>query len=617
MLVDSAEEQRRRELLAHFLKSNFGASDDDTLTVLRDSMDWLELSAGEVLMQQGQPGESVYLSLSGRLRVYVRDAAGQQRLVRELGRGEVTGEMSLFSGGPRSATVVAIRDTVLARLDKSHFLQLLTHAPQVSIAMTQKIIERLQSQDQQHGPPAPVMITLQPISEGVDARAFAQSLSQALGAFGRACWADAGTLAQRADNAGVHPDAWALALDALESQHDFVLLVADAVPSAWSRLCQHHSDEVLLLASAGQPARSHATETTPLDDTRQRSEAAETLVLLHPADTASPRGMAAWLARRPVAGHINMRQNFSADMQRLARLLSRNAVGLVLSGGGARGFAHLGIWQVLREQGIDIDYVGGTSIGAVMAALIASDQPADKTLSVARQAFGNNPTGDYNWLPLISLIKGQRVRHVVRKAIEQLLGGPTDMVDLWKGFFCIASNYSRGQEVCLQQGDLGRALLCSFAIPGALPPVVHAGDLLCDGGTFNNFPTNVMREMRGVGKVIGVDLGARQSRALAFDEVPGTWALLLDKLRARHRRRYKLPSLVSYLLNVSILYSTSRQAQSRRQADLYFEPPLHRVGLLQWDRFQDIVRQGRGHALEVLAQLPADQRQRWGLDENP
>ena len=85
-----------------------------------------------------------------------------------------------------------------------------------------------------------------------------------------------------------------------------------------------------------------------------------------------------------------------------------------------------------------------------------------------------------------------------------------------------------------------------------------------------------------------------------FDEVPGSWTLLADRLRPRRRRRYRLPSLVSYLLNITILYSISRQDESRRLTDLYFNPPLYKVGLLQWDRFDAIVRQGEEHAAEVL-----------------
>ena len=171
----------------------------------------------------------------------------------------------------------------------------------------------------------------------------------------------------------------------------------------------------------------------------------------------------------------------------------------------------------------------------------------------------------------------------------------------------------------MRSGDLARALLASIAIPGALPPVVHDGDLLCDGGTFNNFPVDVsrdmrdMRDMRGAGTVISVDLGARTPRRLEFDEVPDTWALLRDRLRPRNKRRYRLPSLTAYLLNMNILYSISRQQQLRELTDVYFSPPLHRVGLLQWSRFDQIVTQGQDHALEVLGGLSDSQRSALGM----
>lgn len=108
------------------------------------------------------------------------------------------------------------------------------------------------------------------------------------------------------------------------------------------------------------------------------------------------------------------------------------------------------------------------------------------------------------------------------------MGAQIAIEDLWKTYFCVATNYSQAREQQVRSGDLARALLASIAIPGALPPVVHDGDLLCDGGTFNNFPVDLMRDMRGVGTVIGVDLGARNPRRLEFDEVPGTWTLLRD-----------------------------------------------------------------------------------------
>ncbi len=600
----STELQRRQAQLAQQLTALFGPMGSRLLESIYEHVSWVPLGAGEVLMQQGDAGDAAYLSVSGRLRVYVRDThSGQERMVRELGRGEIIGEISLYTGAPRSATVVAVRNSVLARIDKARFDALVARHPQASMAVTREIIHRLQTQQQERPLPAPVMLCLMPVTDGVDAHAFAQSLLTPLRALNQRVLvttaADTKTRAQ-AEFGRARPADLIAVLDAMETEHDFVLMVADPQDLAWSQLCAQHCDEVLLLADADQPAAIHPIEQACLAGRPQRSEAAETLVLLHPANRASPLGMRRWLARRPVAAHMNLRPTQASDLARLARILSRRAVGLVLAGGGARGFAHLGVWKALRERGVEIDVVGGTSMGAVMAAVIAIDGDVNQSIDVARERFRVNPTGDYNWLPLISLIKGARARRIVRQSLQQLTGGQPDIVDLWKGYFCIASNYSKGQEMCLTDGDLGQSLLASFAIPGALPPVVRDGDLLCDGGTFNNFPANVMRQMRGVGQVIGVDLGARNPKHLDFDEVPGSWTLLLDRLRGRGRRRFRLPSLVSYLLNVSILYSVSRQEESRRQCDVFFSPPLARVGLLQWNRFDRIVQEGHAHALEVL-----------------
>jgi NTE family protein len=465
-----------------------------------------------------------------------------------------------------------------------------------------------------------VTVTLLPISDGVSPAAFADSLAQQLGRYGRVRVIGASDIERGLNEPGVAlregagiERRLALTLDRLEAEHDFILLLANAAADLWTRRCIRHSDELLLLADATSAPALHEIEQACLAGRGARSEAAEILVLLHPAQTTTPRGMRQWVGRRPVTGHVNVRPEVERDMARLARLLSRNAVGLVLGGGGARGFAHLGIWRALKTRGIEVDCVGGTSIGAVMAALIAADPPVDKAIDVARGAFRGNPTGDYNLLPLMSLIKGRRTRAATERAIRELVGGPIDIEDLWKGYFCIASNYSQGREQLLREGDLGRALLASSAIPGALPPVVRDGDLLCDGGTFNNFPVDVMREMRGVGKVIGIDLGVRNPRRLEFEEVPGSWTLLLDRLRPRSRRRYRLPSLVSYLLNITILYSISRQDETRRLTDLYFNPPLKRVGLLQWARFDDIVAQGEQHGLEVIDALKEAERARLGI----
>ena len=616
---DSARPRHRDALLAQQLTALLGDA-PTAIAFLQQHLQWIELAGGETLMEQGEAGDSAYLCISGRLRVYVRDEAGGQRMVREMARGEVIGEMSLYTGEPRSATVIALRNSVLVKLSKAHFDQLLGLSPQASIIFTRQIIRRLQTEHQRLPVAAPVTVGLLPITHGIALDGFARRLARQLERFGRVRVIDAAeidrVLRQRgiALSSSAHVDETiALALDAIEAEHDFVLLLAQSTPGPWTRRCISHSDEILLVAEAAQAPVVHAIEQACLTGRPARSEAAEILLLLHPADMVIPRGTRDWLARRPVTAHVHIRPELERDIARLARLLARKAVGLVFAGGGARGFAHLGVWRALHERGVEIDCVGGTSIGGVLAALVAADPPVEKAIDIARSAFSTNPTGDFNWLPLMSLIKGRRVRAAIEKSLGELVGARIAIEDLWKTYFCVATNYSQAREQQVRSGDLARALLASIAIPGALPPVVHDGDLLCDGGTFNNFPVDVMRDMRGVGTVIGVDLGARTARRLDFDEVPGAWTLLRDRLRPRSKRRYRLPSLTAYLLNVTILYSTSRQQQLRQLTDLYFSPPLHRVGLLQWSRFDQILSQGHDHAVEVLGGLSESQRSALGI----
>lgn len=617
-------------LLWRHLHGLLGPLDPETRAMLEGAVEWLTLAGGDRLMTQGEPGDAMYVTVSGRLRAIVTGEDGQPRTVRELGRGQIVGEMSLYTDEPRSATVTAVRDSVLVRLGKTAFQQLVARSPQSSVMMTRQLIRRLQDPQPRAEQARPVVLSLLPITSGIDLAGFARSLASALsralppgsdvprigivdattldadlGLPGAARGATTGATGANGADGSALQRRIGLALDAREAAHDVLLLLADDRPTAWTQRCVRSCDELLLLADADAPPVLHASEkaflAAPAGEAGGTSLAAtETLVLLHPADRRSPQHTTRWLARRPVSGHLHIRPTLTRDMDRLARLKAGTAVGLVLAGGGARGLAHLGVLQALKARGIEIDVVGGTSIGSVMAALVALDRPLDETLHVARGAFARNPTGDFNWLPMVSLIAGRRLRAIVRGAVRALGGHDVQIEDLWKTFYCVASNYSQAREQQITSGPLERALLASIAIPGALPPVLHDGELLCDGGTFNNFPVDWMRNQRGVGRVLGVDLSQRAVRKLDLQEMPGTWALLRDKLRGR-RRRYRLPSLVSYLMNVTILYSASRRRQAQALTDVYFNPPLHKVGMLQWHRFDSIVAQGRAHAEQVLA----------------
>jgi NTE family protein len=607
------------ELLSRLLQEDFGAVDAEALARLQRAMTWTELASGQALMRQGDPGDALYLLVSGRLRATVHDesAAGGQRMVGEISRGQIVGELSLITGDPRNATVTAVRDSLLARLDRAAFNSLLASHAAMSMALTRQLaltrqmVRRLHAPDAEGLYPRPGTIALVPVTRGVDVRALAILLADELALHGRVEVVDAARVHGdvEASDATLGPLSMmdeqrriALLLDRIESRSEFVLLVADDEPTAWTARCCRGADELLLLADVTAPPLVHATERLCLTDRAAVTDAAEILLLLHPADTWSPRGTRAWLDRRAVQGHLHLRHGHRSDLRRLARFLNRSATGLVLAGGGARGLAHLGVVRALREQGEEIDFVGGTSIGAVMATYVASDRRWDDVMLNARRAFDAKPTGDYSLWPWLSVFRGRRLRRVIDAGVHGLLGHEADAEDLLKGFFGITTNYSQAREQVLQRGPLARLLRASTSIPGALPPVLIDGELHCDGGSFNNFPVDVMRRQRGVGRVIGVDLDVRQPLRVDLDEVPGGWALFVDWLRPLRKRRYRLPSLPAYLMTVMVLNSMAHGRKARALADLYFHPPLERVGLLQWKRFDRIVQIGYEHALQVLAQ---------------
>jgi NTE family protein len=615
--MDDASDYHER-LLTELLATLFGDLDAAAAQLLRDHLRWVEVAGGTTLMAEGEPGDSMYISVSGRLRAYVRQDDGSARMVREMSRGQVIGEMSLFTGELRSATVVAIRDSVLVRLEKADFDRLIAASAPIGVALTRQIIQRLKTEHQPVAYAAPVTVGVMAVTDGLEMAPLMHSLAAQLARFGRVKVIDVATVMQalgldpNASRSGdAAADAYrriALWLDEVETTHDFVLLCADPGPTSWSRLCSRHADEILLLADASRAPAVHPVETHCLVDRPPRTEAAQILVLLHEEHERCPVGTAAWLARRSVDDHLHVRPALERDVARLARVIARQAVGLVLAGGGARGFAHLGVLRALQERGVEVDFVGGTSMGAVMAVLVGSDQPLDLLMRAVRRAFARNPTGDFNLVPLVSIFAGRRRERVLRQAMIDVLGREAAIEDLWKNYFCIATNYSQAREERLTHGDLQAAVLASGAIPGALPPMVRDGDLLCDGATFNNFPVDVMRTRRGVGCVVGVDLSARKARRMEIDAVPGPWALLRDRLRPRKARRFHLPSLSSILLNATILYSESRLQASARLIDVHFKPPLDRVGLLQWNRIDDITRQGYEHAVEVLQRPPVQAR---------
>lgn len=595
-----------RDMLIEGLRSVFGDFDDTMLQRVMPVLQWVQVGGGETLLEQDSRDDSLYFVISGRLRAVATASDGTRTVLGEVARGETVGEMAFFTSEPRTATVVAVRESVLVRFPREAFRELLLHYPLVSLNMTRLVVERLKRTSARAPVARPVVVGLCAITAGVQLRDFAERLRAGLAPYGRTVVVDSAWIDVRLGVLGAAAAAStdeALArrvahlLEQVETDHQFVLLVSDRTPSGWTRRCLRHCDEILMVADADAPEVLHPIERECLPHPgTERGEIRQTLVLLHDDARAMPAGTARWFADRCVSRHLHVRRNARRDWQRAARIVSGNAVGLVLSGGGARGFAHLGVLRALEEHQVEFDLVGGTSIGAVMAAYAAMDLRADDLVGHARAAFRANPTRDFNPVPMLSLIRGGRLKRVIDHAVRTHCGDDAGIEDLWKGFFCVSSNYSAAQESVRTRGPLARSIRASVSIPGALPPVLLEGELHIDGGTFNNFPVDVMRRM-GAARIVGVNLLRDRSIRYDFDEVPGAFALLRDKLLGR---RNKLPSLTSLLLNASMMNSYARQKEMQALVDLYFAPEVHRFGMLEWGAFDKVVKAGHAHAQQVL-----------------
>jgi NTE family protein len=554
----------------------------EALGALAEELEWLSLPSGCRLFAQGDPADGLYVVLTGRLGVFRTERDGRQRLVNEAVTGDAVGEMALLLGEPRSAGVVALRDSELLRLRGEAFETLLDRHPRLVLQLTRQLAGRLAHGLRPTPPrPGPRTLALLPLSPEVPAAPFAQELARALGRL----VPKVAVLA-----AGEAADGSSERLDALEGTHDLVLYLAEPGLSPWTRLCLRQADHVLLLDRARR-GDGLAPEPAMLELLRRVAPRRMDLALLQPEDAALPSpAAAAWRSALPIELVCPLRPGRPADRERLARLLTGRAVGLVLSGGGARGLAHVGAVKALREAGVPLDLVGGTSMGAIVAACLAVEWDDVELAERLRRAFVDaNPLRDYT-LPFVALVRGRVVTSLLRDAF-----GGTRIEDLWRPFFCLSTNLTSGQVVVHREGPLWRALRASAAIPGVLPPVIEAGEVLVDGGVINNLPVDVMRGL-GRGPVIAVDVAADRALTRVPPELEdcSPWQWL-----ARGRRH--VPSIAAVLIRVGTINSEAQDRRMHRDADLLLRPPLASIGMLDWRAFDRAVEIGYRHARQALA----------------
>ena len=279
------------------------------------------------------------------------------------------------------------------------------------------------------------------------------------------------------------------------------LYVADGHRSAWARHCISQAAHVVFVADADSNAVGLDAIALAKGLDRDAS-----LVLVHAASTSAPTKRPDWLRRFQAAQILHIRSENQTDLERVLRLLTHRAMCVVFSGGGARALAHVGVLLAFEEKGLTIDAVGGTSMGALVAGLVAQGRNANQILEgMRRHLVERNPIRDYTF-PVISLVRGRKLAGSINEVF-----GDACIENLWRPFFCVSADLASHSMVVHRSGPLSLALRASTAIPGILPPVTDDGRVLVDGCIMDSLPTTVMRALRH-GPVVGIDVSIESCR---------------------------------------------------------------------------------------------------------
>lgn len=531
-------------------------------------------AAEEVLCRAGEAPSSAFLVVTGRFRA---EAGG--RHVGEIGRGELVGEVSLLTGESRSATVVAVRDSEVIELSGRVFNKVLADHPGCYQQVTKRLVERLQrvltSADAR---PRARVLTL--LHDGRDASI------EALAAFARMVGAGAIEVLDRAVDIG-H----------LETSMDVVALLPDAADADVVEWAMGHSDRTLLFVDAGsapRPARG------------ARSGRSLDLVMVHPPTIGCPTGTARWLDMIDPSAFHHVRRGDDADLARVERRLTSREQVLVLSGGGARGLAHAGLYRALAELSVHIDAVVGVSAGAVAACMIGMGIPPIEAGDRATSLFG----GDRGLLdftvPTVAMASGARLN----QRLKELFTENRLLEDLWLPTSVISTNLTTATTHVHQRGYVWRAVRASAAIPGVFPPVAEPFGLLVDGGIVANLPIDLVRDHHPGATVIASDVG-KKLQLLPDDfptdpEVSGWMAV-----RSRVGGRDRVPGMLRILGQLTALGGAGNQ---ETRGELHLEFDLDEFGMFDFKKGHEIVAAGYEQAQSAVATWAEDRSSATRLD---
>jgi NTE family protein/lysophospholipid hydrolase len=569
-------------------RTQFGNASEALLSDLETELPVRAVPGGAVICHQGADSDFLMIVLTGYIRPSLQKPQGQQ-LLPSIGPGQTVGELGLILGQARSATLTAARDSEVLVMSAQDYQSLLRrHPEELNRLFCTAIHRHLSSDNRRSGANRPgslaiLALAAQSAPAAALARQVADNLAQALGFLGRVGVVGEADRAQGSQASAAY-------FHELEQGVDVLLYVADGTDAQWRQRCIRQADHVVMIAPYDDPAQLYPDEVRLREDPGLAMKD-KSLLLIQPTTAERPQGAAAWRALRPDLPLWHLRPGHAGDAGRVARMLVGQGRGVVLGGGGARGFAHLGVLKALQDQGLAVDMVGGNSMGALIGAQFVQGKPLDQILIDTRR-FARG--GEFPTLPVISLFSGYRVR----RDLERLFAGWT-LEETWIPFFSVSCDLSAASVRVHDQGSMSDAVLASNSPAGLLPPMVSDGHLLVDGAVLNNVPVDVMRQRIGSGHVLAVDVNIREELTVDRDL---RRLSPFDAIRRWVLRRRRLPSLGEILVRAGIVGGISHRDRVRGLADLYIEPPVSQFPLIAYGQAEAIAAVGEASARQALEQ---------------
>jgi len=415
-------------------------------------------AAGDVLFEMGDNGEELFVVTRGLVQIVLPGASGAEDVVAELGEGRWFGEMAIITGEPRSATARAAVDTELLVLTRNSFHLLLARMPVLGVRLSEELSRRLRarlvasSHDELHR-----LVVLEDAADSVES--------------GTAACEIAGAIAEEFDAAIA-----------------FVDLAAGGPRTIGGRV---QAQRCASLSDVERVRRSHAATVLRVPPGHPLRDAVRAL----PGVTVDTLALTAAPAERS-RDQVGI---LSSPLQQLARRLIGRRVGLVLGAGGAKGLAHVGALRSFERAGVRVDMLAGTSMGGIVATLMALGWGSDRLRELADRV-----RRDFRKLVVDIGLSGSLLRGGKKRTLLASLTDGGRFEDLPVPLWIVAADLVLQREFVFDRGELAMALDATSAIPTVFPVVAFKERQLVDGWVVNPFPADVLRR-QGADIVIGVD----------------------------------------------------------------------------------------------------------------